>query len=222
MQHSRYAVGQHSRCLNHGIVQHALLLQKRATCIQPYSALLLAPGTRLATLINYMSFPCHHVGLVAQVRLIAAMLSPLLEAVVSHPSLADPASAAAAAAAGAAHHPGLVSGSTSVSPIPGAAHSPRPSASSSGAAASAAPAAAAAAAATGGTSSAAGAQVLMPLGPVAAAAAALLQLRLLEVFFFLPAAQLWGSCHEQLLQLCCRQLLGVGGARVSPGGDYVR
>jgi hypothetical protein len=52
---------------------------------------------------------------------------------------------------------------------------------------------------------------------VAAAAAALLQLRLLEAFFFLPAAQLWSGCHEQLLQLCCRQLLGVGGSIVSRG-----
>lgn len=148
---------------------------------------------------------------IPQVRLIAAMLSPLLEAVVSHPSLADPARAAAAAL-GATHHPSMP-GSTSASPIPGAGHSPRPSASSSGAAA-----AAAGGSSAGGTASAAGgAQVLKPLGPVAAAAAALLQLRLLEVFFFLPAAQLWSSCHEQLLQLSCRQLLGVGGSRVSPG-----
>jgi hypothetical protein len=147
-------------------------------------------------------------ALLPQVRLIAAMLSPLLEAVASHPSLADPARAAAAAL-GATHYASMP-GSTSASPIPGAGHSPRPSASSSSGAA--------AAAAGGGTASAAGgAQALKPLGPVAAAAAALLQLRLLEVFFFLPAAQLWSSCHEQLLQLCCRQLLGVGGSRVSPG-----
>jgi hypothetical protein len=56
---------------------------------------------------------------------------------------------------------------------------------------------------------------------VAAAAAALLQLRLLEVFFFLPAPQLWASCHAQLLQLCCRQLLGGGGSRVRPGACVV-
>jgi hypothetical protein len=144
-----------------------------------------------------------------QVRLIAAMLSPLLEAVVSHPSLADPARAAAAAV----HHAGSVAGSAPTSPSPGPAHSPRPSASSTGGAA----AAAAAAAGGSGASGQPAAGVLTLLGPVAAAAAALLQLRLLEVFFFLPAAQLWGSSHEQLLQLCCRQLLGVGGARVSPG-----
>lgn len=155
--------------------------------------------------------------LTLQVRLIAAMLSPLLEAVVSHPSLADPARAAAAA--GAIHHTGLVSGSAPTSPSPGPAHSPRPSASSTGGAAGSAAAAAAAggSGASGQAATAGGVQVLKPLGPVAAAAAALLQLRLLEVFFFLPAAQLWGSSHEQLLQLCCRQLLGVGGARVSPG-----
>lgn len=137
-----------------------------------------------------------------QVRLIAAMLSPLLEAVVNQPSLADPTRGAAAAAGTAGHT--SAPGSASPSPVPGSGHSPRPSSSSSGATAAAAAAAGAAHAGR-------------PLGPVAAAAAALLQLRLLEVFFFLPAAQLWGSCHEQLLQLCCRQLLGVGGSRVSPG-----
>jgi hypothetical protein len=146
-------------------------------------------------------------ALTPQVRLIAAMLSPFLETVVSHPSLADPARAAAAALRATNH--ASMPGSTSSSPVPGAGHSPRPSASSSGAAATAA---------GGSTAGAAGgAQALKPLGPVAAAAAALLQLRLLEVFFFLPAAQLWSGCHEQLLQLCCRQMLGVGGSRVSPG-----
>lgn len=139
------------------------------------------------------------------------MLSPLLEAVVNHPSLADPARAAAAA--GTAGHSSMP-GSASPSPVPGSAHSPRPSSSSSGATA-------AATAAAAGAAAAGGAHAVKPLGPVAAAAAALLQLRLLEVFFFLPAAQLWGSCHEQLLQLCCRQLLGVGGSRVSPGEGTV-
>lgn len=152
--------------------------------------------------------------LTLQVRLIAAMLAPLLEAVVSHPSLADPARAAAA---GTVHHTGSVSGSSPTSPSPGPAHSPRPSASSTGGAAGSAAAAAGGSGASGQAAPAGGVQVLKPLGPVAAAAAALLQLRLLEVFFFLPAAQLWGSSHEQVLQLCCRQLLGVGGARVSPG-----
>jgi hypothetical protein len=52
---------------------------------------------------------------------------------------------------------------------------------------------------------------------VAAAAAALLQLRLLEVFFFLPAPQFWAHCHGHLLHLCCRQLMGTGGSRVNPG-----
>lgn len=141
-----------------------------------------------------------------QVRLIAAMLSPLLEVVVNHPSLADPTGAAIVA-----HHSASLPGSTSVSPIPGSGHSPRPTSSTAGTAA----AAAAAAAASG--SNAGGAQVPKALGPVAAAAAALLQLRLLEAFFFLPAAQLWSGCHEQLLQLCCRQLLVVGGSLVSRG-----
>lgn len=52
---------------------------------------------------------------------------------------------------------------------------------------------------------------------MAAAAAALLQLRLLEVFFFLPAPQFWAHCHGHLLHLCCRQLMGTGGSRVNPG-----
>ncbi len=52
--------------------------------------------------------------------------------------------------------------------------------------------------------------------PHVAAAAATLQLRLLEAFFFLPGAQLFSPCHGALLKLCCRQLQGVGGARVAP------
>jgi len=71
--------------------------------------------------------------------------------------------------------------------------------------------AAASAAAAGGSSSA------LASNPHVAAAAATLQLRLLEAFFFLPGAQLFGSCHGPLLKLCCRQLQGVGGAKVSPG-----
>lgn len=141
-----------------------------------------------------------------QVRLIAAMLSPLLEAVVGNPQLADPVTAA-----GAAHSLYPVSpGSTSASPVPGGGVSPRPGVSSSGPSAGAS---------SGGSATAAAGlgQAPRSLGPVAAAAAALLQLRLLEVFFFLPAAQLWGNCHDQLLQLCCRQLLGVGGSRIAPG-----
>lgn len=147
-----------------------------------------------------------------QVRLIAAMLSPLLEAVVANPCLADPVRAVHAA--GPTHHTASTPGSsTAASPVHGSAPSPRPTSSSTGASA-------AAAAAAGGSSSAGGilgGQPHRALGPVAAAAAALLQLRLLEVFFFLPAAQLWGNCHEQLLQLCCRQVLGTGGSAVAPG-----
>lgn len=155
-----------------------------------------------------LNSPCRCVFHALQVRLIAAMLSPLLEVVVNHPSLADPSGAAAVA-----HHAASLPGSTSVSPIPGSSHSPRPSSSTAGAAAAAA--AAASGSSAGGVS--AGSQVPRALGPVAVAAAALLQLRLLEAFFFLPAAQLWSGCHEQLLQLCCRQLLGVGGSMVSRG-----
>jgi len=149
-----------------------------------------------------------------QVRLIAAMLSPLLEAVVANPCLADPVRAVHAA--GPTHHTASTPGSsTAASPVHGNAPSPRPTSSSSGASAAAAAAAAAGGSSAGGTL---GGQAHRALGPVAAAAAALLQLRLLEVFFFLPAAQLWGSCHEQLLQLCCRQVLGTGGSAVAPGG----
>ncbi len=54
--------------------------------------------------------------------------------------------------------------------------------------------------------------------PHVAAAAATLQLRLLEAFFFLPGAHLFAPCHAPLLELCCRQLRGAGGARISPGG----
>jgi hypothetical protein len=53
--------------------------------------------------------------------------------------------------------------------------------------------------------------------PHVAAAAATLQLRLLEAFFYMPGAQLFAPCHGALLKICCRQLQGVGGARVSPG-----
>lgn len=56
--------------------------------------------------------------------------------------------------------------------------------------------------------------------PHVAAAAATLQLRLLEAFFFLPGANLFAGCHGTLLKICCRQLQGVGGARVSPGGGF--
>ncbi len=37
-------------------------------------------------------------------------------------------------------------------------------------------------------------------------AAALLQLRLLEAYFVLPAASLWAGDHAQLIKLCCRHL----------------
>lgn len=155
-----------------------------------------------------------------QVRLLAAMLQPLLDAISSSASLADPAAAASVAAASA----GVVSSATTsraASPAPGPPASPTPGSASTGGGT-----AAAAAAAAGGHSSSAGSVVpgsihhtgQLRLGGVAAAAAALLQLRLLELFFFLPAPQLWSSCHAQLLQLCCRQLLGAGGSRVRPGG----
>lgn len=95
-----------------------------------------------------------------QVRMIAEMLSPVLEAVLEQPHLAEPGK-------------------------------PLPSSNSTS---------------TSSTASAA-----------AAAAAAMLQLRLLEVFFFLPGAHLYSGCHGALLKLCCRQLQGLGGARILPG-----
>ncbi|KAF8072444.1 hypothetical protein HT031_000103 [Scenedesmus sp. PABB004] len=123
----------------------------------------------------------------AQVRRIGAMLRPLLEVVCQVPQLADPAAPSPSAVAPA--------------PPPG------------GAANGAAPPAPAAA------GSGAGAGAALPgcfASPVASAAAALLQLRLVEAFFFLPAPALWADCHSQLLQLCCRQLMAAGGSRVSP------
>ena len=48
-----------------------------------------------------------------------------------------------------------------------------------------------------------------------AAAAAMLQLRLLELYFFLPGAPLWSAARAPLIKLCCRQLQGRG---VAPGG----
>jgi hypothetical protein len=83
------------------------------------------------------------------------------------------------------------------------------------------PASALAAAAGGPGASGAGAAAAaggLASRPHVAAAAAVLQLRLLEAFFFLPGAHLYAPCHGPLLELCCRQLSGAGGARVNAGG----
>eukprot|EP00882_Tetradesmus_deserticola_P027407 GHRQ01030324.1.p1 GENE.GHRQ01030324.1~~GHRQ01030324.1.p1 ORF type:complete len:595 (+),score=233.39 GHRQ01030324.1:221-1786(+) len=142
-----------------------------------------------------------------QVRVIASLLFPLLSAVDTSQHLADPAAPSAAAATAA---PASVPASA-----PAASSSGSHTNSNGNIAAAAAPgtfsAAGVAAAGSSGRFSSS------PSGAVAAAAAALLQLRLLEVFFFLPAPQYWVHCHGHLLQLCCRRLMGTGGSRVDPG-----
>lgn len=141
-----------------------------------------------------------------QVRLIASMLSPMLEVIQKLPHLADPAAAPTAssssstatstgppaAAAGGGSTSNGNTGSASVSVSPGAPSS-----------------------VTGAVGPSGG-----PSSRIAAAAAALLQLRLLEVFFFLPGPQFWPQCHGHLLHLCCRQLMGTGGSKVNPGEQH--
>jgi hypothetical protein len=158
--------------------------------------------------------------LLHQVRMIAAMLAPLLDVICNMPCLADPTVAAgvvasplsaAVAAAGVAGSAGGVAGSSSITSngsLSTGGVAPGPSGSF------VAPAISSSSSGNIIPSSAAGAYCS---SPVAAAAAALLQLRLLEVFFFLPAPQLWSNCHGQLLQLVCRQLMGSAGSRVRPG-----
>lgn len=52
------------------------------------------------------------------------------------------------------------------------------------------------------------------------AAAAMLQLRLLELYYFLPGAPLWSAARAPLMKLCCRQFQGRGIAQGAQGGGW--
>jgi hypothetical protein len=149
-----------------------------------------------------------------QVKLIADMLLPLLEALAAQPHLIEPGARPAAmpsitisSSGGSMSLSGLSLGGAASSN--GGALGGPSSTSSNGAA----PVNSSQSGQTPVSSPAPGGG---PVSPVVAAAVATLQLRLLEVFFFLPAAPVWASCHGVLLQLCGRQLAALGGSRVSP------
>jgi hypothetical protein len=146
------------------------------------------------------------------VKLIADMLLPLLEALAAQPHLVEPGARPAAMPSITISSSG---GSMSLSGLSLSGASSNGGAPSSNGAAPVNPGQALTSQ-SGQTPVNSPAPGGGPVAPVVAAAVATLQLRLLEVFFFLPAAPVWASCHGVLLQLCGRQLAAVGGSRVSP------
>jgi hypothetical protein len=132
-----------------------------------------------------------------QVKQVADMLLPALETFAAQPHLVDNA----IRIPGAAGVSGSGGSFSSASSTPPASNNSLSSA----------------AGASGNASSGSLSAVAEPRGvaPAVAAAAAMLQLRVLEVFFFLPGAGLWSKCHGVLINLCTMQISGVAGGRVS-------
>ena len=133
-----------------------------------------------------------------QVKLVSDMLLPVLESFAGQPHLVD----SAIRVPGSAAVTGSGGSFSSASSTPPASNSSLSSA----------------AGAAGNGSNGSLAAVTEPRGvaPAVAAGAATLQLRVLEVFFFLPGAGLWSKCHGVLINLCTMQISGVAGSRVSP------